>query len=294
MEKRNKLYVLGFYVTVGFLLTSCAGTPENNPLIMKAKTEYQQAETDTTVVTYAPVALEEAEEALTQAINSLKAGKEEALVNHQAYMAQQRIQIAIETAQLKAAQEAIEQAEAKRQQALIKARKAEAMAAEHRAQMAQQQAKTAQQKALAAQQRAEELAQRIAELEAEKTERGLILTLGDILFAVDKANLKPGGRRAVQELARFMKDYPKRNVLIEGYTDATGSESYNLELSRERANSVRQVLLNNGISGDRIQIRGYGEQYPVATNSTTTGRQQNRRVEIVISDKSGDVVERDQ
>ena len=120
-----------------------------------------------------------------------------------------------------------------------------------------------------------------------------MLTLGDVLFDFDKATLKSGGIRAVEKLSLFLLEYPERTVSIEGYTDSIGSEEYNRKLSLRRADAVRQALIERDISPRRIAIKGYGEQYPVASNSTEAGRQRNRRVEVVISDRRGEIVGRE-
>lgn len=274
------------------ILINCGGTPDQNPLLVEAKNNFRDAERDSIIVTKAPVALKEAEEELemSQQLWQEKANKE--LVNHHAYIAKQKVAIARETAEMNAAQDEVERAEAERQRVLIQARKAEAEAAERRAREALTEARKERAAAEDARRRAEELAQRVNELEAQQTERGLVLTLGDVLFDFDKATLKPGGRRAVNELTSFLQEYPERNVMIEGFTDNIGSEEYNRDLSQRRANAVRQALAGNGINRSRVQTRGYGEQYPVAGNSTEAGRQRNRRVEVIISDKDGIIEER--
>jgi len=130
-----------------------------------------------------------------------------------------------------------------------------------------------------------QLESELSELKARQTDRGVILTLGDILFETGKANLMSGAMRSIDILADFLKKYPKRNVLIEGFTDSTGSETYNLGLSQQRANAVSDALIAKGITTERITAKGYGEQFPIAGNNTQAGRQQNRRVEIVILDE---------
>jgi outer membrane protein OmpA-like peptidoglycan-associated protein len=95
----------------------------------------------------------------------------------------------------------------------------------------------------------------------------------------------PGAMFTMDKLALFLKKYPKRNVLVEGHTDSQGSETYNLGLSQRRADSVRNALMERGISADRIATKGYGEKFPVASNAAAAGRQQNRRVEIIILDE---------
>jgi outer membrane protein OmpA-like peptidoglycan-associated protein len=147
-------------------------------------------------------------------------------------------------------------------------------------------------KAAVAENKADLLQERLAELEAKQTERGLVITLQDVLFDVDRAELKPGAYRTVDNLAAFMRDYPDRRVRIEGFTDNTGSDSYNQQLSESRAFAVRNALEQAGIDSSRIEVRGYGETNPVATNDTSAGRQLNRRVEVLISDEQGAIASR--
>jgi outer membrane protein OmpA-like peptidoglycan-associated protein len=130
-----------------------------------------------------------------------------------------------------------------------------------------------------------QLESELVELKAKQTERGIILTLGDILFAPGKAVLRSGSIRTIDTLSAFLKKYPNRNVLIEGHTDGIGSEMYNLGLSQHRADAVRTALTSKGIAADRITTKGYGEKYPVASNANQAGKQQNRRVEIIILDE---------
>lgn len=157
---------------------------------------------------------------------------------------------------------------------------------------AQLDANTARQQTQDAQSRARQLETQLKEMEAKKTERGMVITLGDVLFDTNQAQLKSGGTRNVQKLADFFKQYPQRKVMIEGFTDSTGSNTRNQELSDNRAHAVRTALLDMGISADRITTRGYGESYPVAGNDTAAGRQLNRRVEIIVSDDGGKIAPR--
>jgi outer membrane protein OmpA-like peptidoglycan-associated protein len=130
-----------------------------------------------------------------------------------------------------------------------------------------------------------QLESELSELKAKQTEKGIVLTLGDILFETGKANLMPGTMHSIDILADFLRKYPKRNVLIEGFTDSIGTETYNLGLSQQRADAVRDSLRARGIATERITAKGYGKQFPVASNKTPAGRQQNRRVEITILDE---------
>ena len=113
--------------------------------------------------------------------------------------------------------------------------------------------------------------------------RGLILTLpGSIYFEVNKSEVKPGMRDRLSEIAKALATVGNRRVLVEGHTDSSGSDEYNLKLSRLRAESVRAILIAGGVSPDRIESQGYGETKPVASNATVSGKAQNRRVEIVL------------
>ena len=203
--------------------------------------------------------------------------------------ARRQAAIAQQNAERQAAALAAANAQAQRDEALIAARQAEAEEARRQAELARQ---TAEQQAAAYQARIAEQEQQLKELDAKKTERGMVITLGDVLFAVNKAQLSAGGVRNVQKLAAFLNQYPQRKVLIEGHTDSTGSRSINQPLSERRADAVRSALADMGISGDRIETRGYAETYPVASNDTAAGRQLNRRVEIILSDDSGNIIPR--
>lgn len=274
-------------LSLSIVLAGCGGPPQNNPLLTQAEQSYQQAENDSLIVMMAPVALKEAEEALEQSQLIWQEKGDKKLIEHYAYIAEQKTEIARETANLNAAQDEVEQAESERQRVLIEARKAEAIAAEERAKEALEDAQKARSEA-------EELASRLNEMEAKQSNRGMVLTLSDVLFDFDSANLKSGASKVVNELSGFLKEYPERTIQIEGFTDSVGSAEYNQNLSQRRADALKQALVNAGISTQRIKTIGYGEEYPVATNMNEAGRQQNRRVEVIISDEDGVVKERTQ
>ncbi|MDO9386251.1 MAG: OmpA family protein [Thiobacillus sp.] len=213
--------------------------------------------------------------------------------------ARRQAAISRQTAEQQAAALAAASAQAQRDEAQIAARQAELEAARQQALIAQQ---TAEQKAAAleaARAQAErdqamiaQQEQQLKELDAKKTARGMVITLGDVLFSVNRAELSSGGVRNVQKLAGFLNQYPQRKVLIEGHTDSTGSLSINQPLSERRADAVRTALVGMGISGDRIETRGYADAHPVASNNTAAGRQLNRRVEIILSDDNGNIIPR--
>ncbi len=157
---------------------------------------------------------------------------------------------------------------------------------------AQMSAQTARQATLDAEGRARQLEALLAEMAAKKTERGMVITLGDVLFDTNQSQLRAGGLRSVEKLAAFVKQYPRRTLMIEGFTDSVGPEGRNQQLSDERAGSVRTALLGMGVGSERMTSRGYGESYPVAGNDTPAGRQQNRRVEIVVSEDGSTIAPR--
>jgi outer membrane protein OmpA-like peptidoglycan-associated protein len=172
----------------------------------------------------------------------------------------------------RAAEEAQRSVEAERQK-LEDQRKAQEAHAAELAQLQAEQQKTQ-----------EELQKTLSQLASVRREaRGLIVTLpGSIYFDVNKSDVKPAMRARLTEIAKALATVPNQRVLVEGHTDSDGSAEYNLQLSRLRANSVRSVLVAGGVSPDRIESQGYGETRPVATNGTSAGKAQNRRVEIVI------------
>jgi len=154
------------------------------------------------------------------------------------------------------------------------------------AETARNDANTAREASADAQRDSAEMQKQIDELQARVTDRGLVLTLGDVLFSSGTARLNRGGNSHLAKLAAFLNRYPDRNALIEGYTDSVGSEDYNQGLSQRRADAVKAYLSANGIIGARMTAAGRGEETPVGNNATPTGRQQNRRVEVLITNDS--------
>ena len=279
-------------------LTGCSTVPEKNAVLDDARKLYQAAQSNPDVTKYAAVELQQAGIALENAESAWKNGKDADELNHLAYLAKQRAVIAQDTGKLKAAELELANASAERDKIRLSVRTAEAEAAIRQAAVAEQ---TAEQKAAEAeaaralaeseQRRQSELAAklsqmeaRLAELNAKKTDRGMVVTLGDVLFDVNKAELKPGAERNLLQIADFLKEYPERKATIEGFTDSIGSDDYNLSLSQRRAEAVRLFLMEKGISPERLEARGYGEAHPIASNDSSGTRQLNRRVEIVLSE----------
>lgn len=138
--------------------------------------------------------------------------------------------------------------------------------------------------------RVNELELQMQAMNARRSERGIVVTLGDLLFATGQSDLKPEGLRSVVRLAEFLKRNPERTAAIEGYTDDVGSEAANQGLSDRRARAVQDALLQMGVAAPRLSTQAYGESRPVADNATAGGRQMNRRVEVVFAAQAGDVL----
>jgi outer membrane protein OmpA-like peptidoglycan-associated protein len=129
-------------------------------------------------------------------------------------------------------------------------------------------------------------------LQAKPVDHGLVLTLGDVLFTSGRADLKPGATGTLNKLVNFLAKYPDRSVAIHGYTDSVGSEEYNQGLSERRANSVKAYLAAQSIDSTRLSASGMGQSDPVAGNDSAAGRQQNRRVEVIISNPPAALTQR--
>jgi outer membrane protein OmpA-like peptidoglycan-associated protein len=280
------------------IFSGCSSMPQNSSLT-EAHSSYDSARNNPQVTNLAAVELKQAGDSLNKADYALNKGESADTVNQLAYIAKQQVEIAQETAKRKTAELAVTNASAKRDQVRLEARTAEADAAKQQMAIVQetadQQAATLAAATANAERNQALIAQQemqLKELNAKKTERGLVVTLGDVLFSTNKAQLKSSGMRNVQRLADFLKQYPQHKVLVEGFTDSTGSNSLNQELSDRRANAVRTALIDIGISSDRVTTRGYGEAFPVASNDTAASRQLNRRVEIILSDEHGNIAPR--
>jgi OmpA-OmpF porin, OOP family len=265
----------GLLVGGSLLIGGCrAGSP---PVALEhARTAYAQAEQTPAVVAHAPVPLQEANKALQRAERVWADDHDAEEVQHLATLAMQRVDIARAAAEKHLMETQIQQATEERDQVLLAARTREA-------QRAQLQAAQATQQAQEATSQLRQLQQELAALQAQQTDRGVVLTLGDVLFETGKADLRPGALRNLYPLVTFLQKYPERRVVIEGHTDNVGSDAYNLDLSQRRADAVRDFLLQNGVQAAQLSTRGYGKASPIASNATAEGRQRNRRVELIIS-----------
>ncbi len=274
MSTRNRvLGGLGGAVAAA-LLAGCSSTPERVVELDQAREAVTKLSQDPSVDQYARDELRKAETALDMAEQTFAAGGDLDVIRHEAYLAQGYADIAAARTAERAARESIADAELERTQVVGEVREREAELARGDADQA-----TA---------RADQLEQELVDLKAEQTERGVVLTLGDVLFDTAEAQLKPGADATIRRLAEFLDVYPERRLLIEGHTDSRGSDSYNQDLSQRRADAVRTALTSAGVGAERLRSLGLGEQYPLASNDTDAGRQENRRVEIIISSQGKD------
>lgn len=236
-----------FLVLASVLLTAC--TPAANMSLERARTDYQQAANDPTVKANASADLFAAEKLLQQAEATWEEDDDSDEVDHLSYLTSRKVDLARATANQAVSKKSFEELSGQKDQIRLQAREAE-----------------------------------IAKLKAKKVPQGILVTLGDVLFDTARSNLKPGSLQNMYPLVEYLKRHAETRVKIDGHTDNRGSADYNANLSQMRAEAVRTFLITNGISSARISAQGMGEDYPVATNSTAAGRQQNRRVEVTITD----------
>lgn len=275
-------------------VSACGTTPPAS--LVQARDEVGQISQNATVSAHAPQDVKAATESLRRAEQAWEEDEDEDTVNHLAHLSAQQARIARERALMKEAEKQIETATAERDRVRLEARTAEAdmarqqaAAAQQQARQAQTQARDARQLAALAQANQQDAQARNADLEAQlkalrgqTTDRGTVITLGDVLFDSGKARLKPGSRRQMQQLANALKNSGGRRVLIEGHTDSRGSDQMNQALSEARANAVRDAMIELGVDQGQVSTAGYGERFPIASNNTPAGRQLNRRVDIII------------
>ena len=293
----KKLHLIPTVFAMSVFFAACSTTPTTTSTLDQARGDFVAAQGNPTVAASAPVEFKAAADALDRA-NAAAAKKESlAEIDKLAYIAKQKIATAQEIAKQKQAEADVANAGRQRDEIRLEARTAEANQARSAADKARMSAEEAKAQADAARMQAEAatnsardeqaknaaLQQQLADLQAKQTERGLVVTLSDVLFNVDRAELSAEGMRTAQKLADVLLQEPQNAVLIEGFTDSTGSSSHNMELSQRRAESVRNALIGLGVKADKIATRGYGEAFPVASNNDAGSRQLNRRVEIVLS-----------
>ena len=276
------------------LVVACASAPQQPAGSAEVRAKLTALQGDAILAARAPVAIKDAELAVTQAEISQP---DLDLAAHRVYIADRKVDTARALAQTKFAEEERTALNEQSEKARLDSRTREADLAKSdavtaRAESEQQKvsATNARSEADAAllaanvsQQAAMELQRQLEILQARPTDRGLVLTLGDTLFATGKSELKSGATANLDKLTAFMTEYPERTAAIEGFTDSMGSDEYNQDLSERRAASVKRYLVGQGVDTSRLSSAGRGENDPVADNESAAGRQQNRRVEVIIS-----------
>jgi outer membrane protein OmpA-like peptidoglycan-associated protein len=299
----KQLKLSAIVLAVAVLTAACSAMPTSTSLLTQTHSDYVNAQTNPNVARYAPLEMKQAGDALAQADAAADDKDSKEKVDKLAYLAKQKIALAQEVAKQKAAEASVATASKERDQIRLDQRTAEANQANASVNQAKLATQIAQGETAAAQRKTAEAEARTAQLEAQlaaqlddlaakKTERGLVITMGDVLFGTDLARLSPDGMRTAQKLADVLQQNPQRTVLVEGFTDSTGAVSHNQQLSERRATAVRSALLDMGVARERVTARGYGQSYPIAANDTVQNRQLNRRVEIVLSDASGNIAQR--
>jgi outer membrane protein OmpA-like peptidoglycan-associated protein len=268
-------------------LAACSSTPTRNASLEDARQVVSQASSNGEVLRHAQTELARAREALNLADRAWIDKGNDAETAHLAYLASQRARIAMNLAAQRAADQRVTQASAERERVRADVRSREAQIAQQNAQAAQMQAQTATSVAMSESERANRLQRELEQLAAKQTDHGMVVSLQDVLFDTGRATLRSGAQAKLDQLAAVLRNYPERRVMVEGFTDAVGSDESNLALSEARAESVRAALITRGVAANRIDVRGHGESRPVASNATPEGRQQNRRVEVVFSDARG-------
>jgi outer membrane protein OmpA-like peptidoglycan-associated protein len=278
----------------------CATVPPNDPVVGDAHAAVYAARNNPQVVRYAPTELDQALATMQDADNLAARGGGVGEVHRLAALAQQRAALAQDAAHTRAAEAALTaQRAAQSAQVQAEASREQAQQAQLQAASAQRQAEDAQRHAAALSQQAQSLQldagltpQQLADLAAIPTSRGVVVTLNDAMFDPGRSVLLPGGSATVRKLADFLVTHPERTIAIEGYTDSSGNAYADQRLAEQRAAAVQAALVGYGVEPSRIVVRSYGPAYPIASNGTAAGRQMNRRVEIVISDRSGVVAPR--
>lgn len=255
----NKLITVSALSVLSLALVACASKP--NPNLDQARSNYSELQAEPQASTLAALETKEAGDMLSRAEQAYADKQDQVQVDQLTYLTNQRVELARQTIKQKAAEEALANAPAQRTQAQLDARN-------------------------------QQVDVLVNQLKAKQTDRGQVVTLGDVLFEVDRAELTPNGMNNVQQLGNFLVQNPDRQVVVEGFTDNTGTVDHNLRLSQARADSVRRALVAMGVNPTRVTTHGFGKDYPVASNDTASSRSLNRRVEVTIANGPGPVAPR--
>ncbi len=279
---------------VGALLAACMTVPQRSEQVEQARVAIDTLAQSPLAQQAASRDLEAARRELQQAQVAQQQNQPPAVVDHLGYLALRHAEAGQARVSEAQARQEVSRGQEERNRIVLASRTREAQNAQAQAQNAQAQAQSAQaqaeiakSEAQAAQAQLASAQQQLADLQAKKTDRGMVVTLQDVLFDTAQATLKPGADLVLGRLATYLSANPHTKIMIEGHTDSRGSDAYNDALSERRAQAVADGLATRGIAQDNLRTRGRGKAYPVASNDTPEGRQQNRRVEIIFSDADG-------
>jgi outer membrane protein OmpA-like peptidoglycan-associated protein len=252
--------------TLTALLAACAAEPQHSDQLERARVATEALSQEPLAQQAAADDLAAARNNLQQADTALQQKRPITEVDHLAYLAERHAQAGEARVAAAHAQAQVSNAALDRNRVLLEARAREAQNAKDQLAAAQQQ---------------------LADLKAKQTDRGMVVTMGDVLFDTGRATLKPGSMAVLDRLAAYLQSNPRTRLIVEGHTDSTGSVATNEELSQRRADAVASALIERGVAAQNLRAVGKGEDLPVASNATAAGRQQNRRVEVIFSDPDG-------
>ena len=247
-------------------VSGCAVSSSPEGALQQANGRYQTIQADTDAQRLAPKDIARAEDSLKRAQRLSAYWGSGGDVVHYAYLSERYSEIARLHTVLELNQERLAKLELDRQRLQLALRESRLASVRQQDQWVEDQ---------------------IMSLTTTDADRGVVLTLGDVLFDTGEAELQPSANRTLLKLVQYLQANPKRIIRIEGYTDNTGEKAFNVTLSRDRAQAVADMLVDLGIDEKRIEVQGYGDQYPVEANASERGRALNRRVEVVFSDNQG-------
>ncbi len=261
------MYKKLFLILVISAIYSCASAPKSYQPLDEANANLNKTKNEPGIAQIASVTLYEADEQLKLAKEFLNQNNTSA-ADHHIYLAERKRQIALELFLKHQQEQELKNLKIQQNEMIAQARRNESKRAQTQTQQAHQ--------------RIKQLEQTLGQYKAEETSRGTILVINDLLFASGGANLKTQSQRRLDPLVQYLQGNVKREIIIEGHTDSIGQAETNKHLSLRRAEVVKTYLVSRGIEPVRIETRGFGEEVPVATNTTNAGRSLNRRVEVVI------------
>lgn len=289
-------------LTVALSMLACTSVQPRFAGADQVRARLSQLESNQDLASQSPLAMKEARDAVLKAEQRQK---NPAMSDHLVFMAQRKVDIAETESKTLYLEEQRSEMRAKRDAMQLQARTIEtkkaiqetnqaeknAIEAQRQARLAQsdaamalQEMNKAEQDTAQAKRQLSEMQQQLKDLDARQEARGTVVTLGDVLFDFNKAEIKPAAISHLAKLAAFLNDNMDRNAAIEGHTDNIGTNDVNMLLSQHRADAIKIYLQSQGVAGSRMDAVGKGAEFPVTDNSTSAKRQQNRRVEVIISD----------